>query len=505
MSRKKEWSEKPVPLPKLNISAELQLEMIQRKVKQRDLLPIYYKILRFLGEVGFATESQLIRYLVKDDNTDIGSVKEQIKILFNQQLIGSFSITTPPHLGFGMLKIKTIYAKEKAREKVRTTIAELAFGRYGKPVGENLKRVLHELIITESYIWYVEQGNKVIWFMTENELKSNLGKKRWKEMKRDNLYFDGANHTGDFKICYVNLKTFNMDVRMGEAAVKYKKPQITAKPTRIDWFCISESQARMIEQITGAEPQILRKFLIEARQQAIEQLIETQGNTETTTITEAKYVRREQKIIQTLEAMGGCCTTDVLASVLKLSKSFLTLQRHVFTQSGKIKISTAKLLPGTTRGRTGLIWHLPGITFTQQELREFLTRSYVAVGCIDNGFELVGFHQKRSCVIFERKKDGKKAAIMCDFFADETEEISASADFEKMARYEALFRDERIHFYVAFTNKTRLEMARPMLREGAFEDCTDDDRLKSYYRTSDLIDWSFIKGEHPKKTKSENE
>ncbi len=477
--------------PLFNIAEESRQNLLRQKINERISIPCY-KILRFLSEVGFATKGQIIR-LIQSENPQIGKyeIEQNLQELKNKEFIGVFSVTPPKHLGFGMLKIKTFYAKEKARQKVRAlniSDESLAFGRFGKPIGENLKRVIHELLVTECYLWMIEvKGVTVIWFMGENEIKSKMGKMRWDRIKRNPLFNQTYEGTGDFKIGFYNPQKEAVSVVAGEASIKYTKEQIAKKPANLNWFCVSESQARLIEEITHKKPHILNRFLVDAYKDAISELNENPITTDSLDKTIIKGINREVKILEILEKMGGCCSTDVLAKILGISVSLLTIQRDRFCLSGRIKVTRAKLMPGTTRGASQLIWYLPNFNLDQFLIKMSLLRAAKVLKALKYDWELDYFDNDRFAVVLKSSKRDFKIAIACDSYPLKKDFKENLDSITKLAKISEEFeREKGIVMKWIFSIFHRWKIAETVLDKKNMLVFDSENRIKSYYTLKDL-------------------
>lgn len=224
--------------------------------------------------------------------------------------------------------MKTIFATEKGRTQiVRVDKDAGIFGRFGKPEGENLKRVIHELLATESYIWFAEQGREVLWFVHENQLKRGLGRKRWDRVRQNYPIPIAGESTGDYKICLADPKTWSVDIYECEVAIKYERRQIIQKPKNMKWFCLTKGQARMIEALTGEKAVILREFIEREQLAAVETIVEkTRRSGENDRFAPLQEERKE-RIVDILRKLGGGCTSRILARCLGVSYSFIKNQR----------------------------------------------------------------------------------------------------------------------------------------------------------------------------------
>ena len=166
------------------IYEEVYVRMVQQKVAARHRLPLELQILRFLSEVGYATEGQIVQLFER--RYAAATVETEIRKMFRAEKLSRFLTEPPKHLKIDLGKMKTIFATEKGRTRLLTVDKEAGvFGRFGKLEGENTKRVLHELLAAESYVWFVRQGFEVIWFVHENQLKKRLGRRRWERIRQN--------------------------------------------------------------------------------------------------------------------------------------------------------------------------------------------------------------------------------------------------------------------------------------------------------------------------------
>lgn len=166
------------------------LEIRKIIIEKRRELPLEHQILRFLAEVGCATGQQITRSF-EGTRYDAKAVTEEIKRMFRLKRIGSLSVKVPAHLNINLSKIKIYYACEEARAKL-TTIENLIgitglkeTGRFGKPKGKSESKLVRELLETESYLWFLNQGFEVVTFVNQDHLKKTLGRKRWDRLMRE--------------------------------------------------------------------------------------------------------------------------------------------------------------------------------------------------------------------------------------------------------------------------------------------------------------------------------
>lgn len=241
------------------------LQMRKIIVEKRRELPLEHQILRFLAEVGCATRRQIICLFEGKFDTKI--IENEIKRITNLKRIAWSSINVPPHLDINLPTIKIYYAREEARAKLKTIESLIGItglketGRFGRLQGKSEAKLIRELLETESYLWFVNQGFEVVSFINQDHLKKLLGRKKWDKLMRERRLRGEPERNFAYKISIVDPQSWEFQELRCEIALKSRREIIMTKPGNLKWFCLTGSESRLVESITGEMPVVLQKFV----------------------------------------------------------------------------------------------------------------------------------------------------------------------------------------------------------------------------------------------------
>lgn len=141
--------------------------------------PVHFRGLHFVGLSGFATASQLSEWIMIYE-PDEDECYQTISKLINNGFINKLSpmqlrkknfdegnvIFYPTEEGFN--EIKRLSDNPKFAEYPAQKIREQFL--FGKPIGQKLDRVFHQLMLSASILKILEE-NEFVWYMSENQLK----------------------------------------------------------------------------------------------------------------------------------------------------------------------------------------------------------------------------------------------------------------------------------------------------------------------------------------------
>lgn len=186
-----------------------------------------------------------------------------------------------------------------------------------------------------------------------------------------------------------------------------------------------------------------------------------------------------------MERMGGGCTSEVLMLCLNTSRSLINGLRFSITSFGCVKYDKLSVKLGTTRGATSLLWCLSDVGLSVREIKVMFYRS-LALSVFLKGkgkWKLDYFDSKTQSIVI--KKNNASGAVKVDEFK-ETRELSTSGDVDKINRLIEDYRKKGVNFWYFCFIKRRYEVLLKWVPEENLVDLSDDVKLKSYYRKSDL-------------------
>lgn len=459
-----------------DIYEEAFVAMVKKKIEERNNLPLEYQILRFLAETAYATENQLVRLFEREFS--LVYIEKEIRSMKETGKMSLFTVDPPKHLKIELAKIRTLYATELGRSRLASVDQEAArYGRFGKPEGENLKRVTHELLATESYIWFTVQGYEVLWFIHENQLKKSLGRKRWERLKQNKMVPFDSETTGDYKICVTNPKNnWKVDTFECEVAVRYNREQIGNKPKNMKWFCLTTMQGRMIEAVTGEEAIVLGEFIEHEQKATARKVIKQVQGLEIELSGQLPGAGRRDDIVGILENTGGGCTGKIIAHCLKISYSQVRVRQRLFLLDDRITIDKGVVMPGITRGRSMRVWHLSALPMTQTSIKLLLLRSLVLENFFKTGWNLDQYNSKLKSIVL--RKPTHKVAFKIDEF-QETDETVVAGDAEKVNNVIRICAQDGIRFKYVCIDKERLRIFSTLIPKINLIDLTSHDKLNS--------------------------
>lgn len=499
MEKKSDFTEQAEPLFRFHITREESESMVvdahDKLAEENRAFSLEQKIMRFLAQVGFATRRQIVRLLEREEH-DSATVEKEFKRLANLKLIEKFSIAPPAYLEIDLPRFTIFYASEKARDRMPMTSLENLRGiylknegRFGLPEKEaNPSKMTRELLMTESYLWFAAQGYQIIEILSRNHWKKQLGRKRWDKLEREQRLEDKVLHESkrkwDYKISVIKPGLMHIHSFQCNIALKTPLGEIERIWKNTKWFCLTKLQAATIWTATDEKGIILEDFIEDERNHmpkgVLAEFDKAKGKKQKITIEE-----REKQIVKILERMGGGCTSEILMLCLKVSRSLINGLRFSITSLGRVKNDKSSAKLGTTRGTTSLLWCLSGNELNVREIKEIFYRS-MALSVFLEGkrkWKLDYFDAKTQSIVI--KRDNLICAVKVDKF-EETSAFSIGADADTMNRLIANYRKQGISFkYFCFIKKRYEVLLHSMPKENLV-DWSDDIKLKSYYRKSDL-------------------
>lgn len=221
-------------------------------------LPYWLQLPAWLSLVRACTAGQVARYLYCSKVSEAEAALETL--VRRKRYVGKIGpIALPRQFGHAAnTETYVYYLTQKGFDALARTAPHFArHAKAGRPMGANLNRLPHELLITEAWLWQINEQREVLEFLPETELKRQLVSRRVAGTGGSVGHSTLNEATGDFRI-RVRDRATNADWWIdGEAAVRYSPAQIKAKPDRMDWFCCDDRVAQLIETEKGIRPYIL--------------------------------------------------------------------------------------------------------------------------------------------------------------------------------------------------------------------------------------------------------
>lgn len=242
---------------------------------------------------------------------------------------------------------------QKGMAMVRRHLPRLApFARQGIPEGALYKRIYHDLLTIEAFLYLLRRYN-VQRLLIEGQIKSGLLQKRHKTSRTSSSKQIEA--TGDFRALCVERKD---DERRADAKPIWIEAEISlcldadqmeGKPSGLRWFVATTQKADIVETLTGTRPVVLDDVRTSVEEARVPD--EVKPMLETAEEEALPHSVRENRIMKTLECMGGALTANALALILQTDRSGISRLCQQLIGRGAMFCTDVQLHPGRQRGR----------------------------------------------------------------------------------------------------------------------------------------------------------
>lgn len=237
--------------------------------------PPYLRAIHFAGIGGVCTAGQLFRFLqIHEPNEKecmrvilfligmgfISKLPTKLQKRINSELTKNRG-THGQHIIFyltlgGFNEIKRLSLPAKLAQNQSDRITQQV--KFGLPRGIKLYRVLHELLVAESLLYWYERYH-LIWIKTENQAKGEYYKLYQQKRRAFKLSEMPPAPTSyaDYELYCLDRETGEFYTFSCEICIRMDKDQIRNKSNHYYWFCLTEIKARLINEITGSSPVVL--------------------------------------------------------------------------------------------------------------------------------------------------------------------------------------------------------------------------------------------------------
>lgn len=299
-------------------------------IEKYNRFPLHFKGLHFVALGGVATSGQLQRWLqIHEPNPKrcfetithlIGrgyirklapAQLKTIKLSDNGKLRAGkydviFYLTVK---GYSELKRHSIPRKNVETQADR--IVDSA--KFGNPAGVKLYRVLHELVLAESVLHWLEHYD-FVWFKSENQMKSEfytLYEKKRRAFKTSELPAHRA--YADYELHMLDKVSGEFQTVECEVSIRMNDRQIDDKPSHFYWFCHSQKKADQIKRVTGGGAEVLNDIFSPLWVQ--EELISEYY------LKNTKF-EQQKRVLEQIKELGGVASTTALAEYGTKTKDY---------------------------------------------------------------------------------------------------------------------------------------------------------------------------------------
>lgn len=303
-------------------------------------LPHWLQLPAWLALVRACTAGQAARYLYssKVNEAEVGLDT----LVSRKRYVGKIGPIKLPRQFGEAAKAETYvyYLTQKGLDALVRIAPQFArHAKAGRPMGANVNRLPHELLITEAWLWQIREQREVLEFVPETELKRALVKRRTAVTGGSVGTATLNEATGDFKI-HVRDRAGSADWWIeGEAAVRYSPSQIKAKPDRMDWFVCDNRVAQLIETQKGIRPYILGDVRIPNLHEPPK--AKTSGRPAPT----------REAILTAIKTLGGAITATCAQAMVGSPRNYASHVLKMLADAGRLQIHKTSILLGVDEGR----------------------------------------------------------------------------------------------------------------------------------------------------------
>lgn len=337
----------------------------------RSQFPPNVRILFLASLLQVFTQGQIARYLF---NGSVEEAESELQDLLKAGALENITVRLTADCGGGC--VAAYYLTSKGARLVNQFSPALRFhAKPGRPRGRRFEMLVHDLYVTEAYINIVHKCI-VLEFHSELELRRSKLRARHGRVNGDDLFDE---HMGDFSVLVIGNEPGSKIHRVEcEIALRLDAEQILSKPQHVHWFVHSQSKANAIANLTQRPVRVLDDVRSVRWPEA------SPNDRELTTIQQSTLVsgltKPEQRIIRTLERMGGAGTSDAVAQTLGLDRSGISHQFCKLERDGVLQKVDISLVPGRDRRRPHRLF-----AFAELDLRTFAVQlNYLVASLVIN-------------------------------------------------------------------------------------------------------------------------
>lgn len=332
----------------------------------RSLHP-HARTMGWLALLRYCTCGQLARYMF---NGDVEAAFRHLEYMKMRRWIGSRDgINLPKGNGAGRGWARIYYLTEtgaRALKSVHRDLAEIADP--GRPEGVKLARIPHEIVLTESYLYWMKEGYEILEFIPEPKLRSimfKLAREAGEVVDTERI----GNAMGDYEILLYRNEPGQGTKRLEcEIAINYSSRKIRTKAPGMTWFACDTMQAKSIRFNAKVEP-ILLGSVSEPRPENEKAAMETrrpQGLSSSSL----------KNLLEAMERLGGIVTAEGVRPTLGLNRSQVSRTLAKATRKGHLKYEDISLFSHKA-GRPPRLYMPAGhkeITLNEQVHRVILSK-----------------------------------------------------------------------------------------------------------------------------------
>jgi hypothetical protein len=302
------------------------------------------RLLAWLSMVRLCTAGQVARYLFGGDAERAYALLERMR---GKRMLGrSRGIRLPKGAGAAAGPARFYYLAERGRDTLgeyHPTLANSA--TVGAAARDLVGKAAHELAVTDSYLWWREQGFTILDFANERILQSRkLQQSRAGGIgPRDEAVSESV---GDYQVVLLNVAEGGVGIEtvQCEIAISYTAQKMSKKPRNMRWFVCDSTQADKVISCAKTKPVMLRN-VCEPRPEAERRaLSEPRGRAR-------KQGGNARELIAALEAYGGCATAAGVMALAGGWRGNVSRELRAMAKRGILKRYTVQLVPGETEGR----------------------------------------------------------------------------------------------------------------------------------------------------------
>lgn len=288
----------------------------------------------WLALLRYCTCGQLARYMF---SSDAEAAFQHLEYMKMRRWIGSRDgINLPKGNGAGRGWARIYYLTEtgaRALKSVHRDLAEIADP--GRPEGVKLARIPHEIVITESYLYWLEQGYEIVEFIPEPKLRSimfKLAHQKGAPVDAERL----SNAIGDYEILLYRNEPGHGTKRVEcEVAINYSSRKIRTKAPGMTWFACDTMQAKSIRFNAKVEPIMLGS------------VSEPRPENEKSAMVRKQMPGLEleslKNLLAAMERLGGIVTAEGVRPILGLNRSQVSRTLAKATRRGQLKYEDISL------------------------------------------------------------------------------------------------------------------------------------------------------------------
>lgn len=323
---------------------------------------------------------------------DVSAASEGVgRLVRLRRWLSAFEVKMPAAAGGGTAVVYHL-TKEGAAAigRVRGLKKTLNGVRAGKPQGALLDRVVHDVYVTEAYLYLCTRFVSTK-FVGEDHLKAAIVGQRQGGGVEAGAGTPEA--TADFQLtCVRAVKPYDEFTVSAEVSTeKMSTAQILAKPHDLWWFTYDKKHASKLKHLTGervtllGDPRLPEKTKGENKASGRE---DEGGSERRAKVAIPTPPDHGDAVIEALEAHGGAATTDAVACFLGLSPNTVRPRLTTLECAGVVASVEATLRPGLTAGRPSKLYYRPRVVeeMSVDDSIVYLSASEAAVRLAEEGY-----------------------------------------------------------------------------------------------------------------------